>query len=115
MKISPAFWPTPVLIVSFIAFQATGSLLLRVAGTKSNLQAFQFFVAANAFGFVGTIFLTFALRDRNPNIIYALCHGGGFCVLQLAAYFLFQIPLTVWQWIGIALVSVGVVCLQIRL
>jgi multidrug transporter EmrE-like cation transporter len=105
---------TALCIIGFIVFQVSGSLCLRMASERSGLSAFYFFAAGNAVGFVGTVFLTLALRGQQPNLIYALCQGGGFCALQLAAYLLFSMPLSTIQWCGIGLIASGVVCVQFR-
>jgi len=104
-------WP---LVIAFISCSVTGSLCLRVAGTRNGWQAVAIFIAGNASGFLAATCLTFALRGRQPNLIYALCLGGGFCTLQLAAWMLFRVPLTAWQWFGISLIAAGIICLQIR-
>lgn len=105
---------TPFLVATFIIFSVTGSLLLRVAGQHHGWQAVLFFILGNTSGFVAATTLTLTLRGRHPNLIYAFCLGGGFCMLQLMSRVLFQVPLTTWQWFGITLIVAGVVCLQVR-
>jgi multidrug transporter EmrE-like cation transporter len=106
--------PAGIFIASFVFLSATGSLCLRVASQRSGPEALGFFAAGNVVGFFGTIFLTLALRTQHPNITYALCQGGAFCVLQLAALLFFRVPLTPPQWLGIVLIACGVVCVQLR-
>jgi multidrug transporter EmrE-like cation transporter len=55
-----------------------------------------------------------ALRDTNPNLIYALCLGGSFCALQLASMLLFKQPLAPVQWAGVSLVALGVILLAFK-
>ena len=105
---------TPFLVVAFIMFSVTGNLLLRVAGQHHGWQAVMIFIIGNISGFVAAITLTLTLRGRHPNLIYALCLGGGFCLLQLMSRVCFQVPLTTWQWLGVALIGAGVLCLQVR-
>ena len=105
---------TPFLVAAFIMFSVTGSLLLRVAGQHHGWTAVAVFLAGNISGFVAATVLTLTLRGRHPNLVYAFCLGGGFCMLQFMSRALFQVPLSIWQWIGIGFMSAGAVCLQIR-
>lgn len=105
---------TPWLVLAFIAFSVTGSLCLRVAGQHHGGPAVAWFIAGNASGFVAATLLTLTLRGRHPNIIYALCLGGGFCALQLAARLLFHVPLSPAQWLGVSLIAAGMIVLQVR-
>ena len=104
---------TPFLVAAFIAFSVTGSLLLRVAGQHNGWTAVAIFFAGNISGFVAATLLTLTLRGRHPNLIYAFCLGGGFCVLQLMSRLLFTMPLASWQWFGVGLIAAGIVLLQI--
>lgn len=106
--------PNAFFVLAFIAFSVSGSLCLRVAGDRGGAQGIYFFAAGNVIGFIGTIFLTLALRAHQPNITYALCQGGAFCVLQLAAFLIFRVPLTTVQWLGVSLIACGVCCVQVR-
>jgi multidrug transporter EmrE-like cation transporter len=114
MNLSVLPWPTALFVAGFVAFWVNGGLCLRMAAERSGAAALGFFAAGNVIGFCGTIFLTLSLRGQNPNVIYALCFGLGFCALQLAAYGLFRVPLSPAQWLGVALIATGVVCVQFR-
>ena len=65
-------------------------------------------------GFLCPVALVFALKGTNANIVYAVCWGGAFCLLQLAAWWIFRQPLSPWQWTGIAFVAIGILLLQVR-
>ena len=71
------------------------------------------FIAGNLIGFFCTVFLTLALKDHSPNVIYALCFGGGFFFLQLSSCVLFKSTLTLWQWFAICLIGSGIILLQL--
>lgn len=114
MRLGTLSLTTTWLVLGVIVCQASGALCLRMAGNTAGRTAVLYFLAGNTLGFCGTVFITFALRQTNPNLIYALCQGIGFCVLQLAAFFLFRQPLTTVQWLGVMLIASGVVCLQVR-
>ncbi len=104
--------PPWLYMVGFIMFQVSGSLLLRVASQRTGSAAVGLFFFGNAVGFCGATCLTLALRTQHPNLTFALCQGGAFCVLQLACYWAFRIPLRPAQWIGVAFIAAGVVCVQ---
>ncbi len=107
--------PAGVLVPAFIAFSVTGSLCLKLASQRSGLPAVAVFMAGNVIGFCAATLLTLTLRGRNPNLIYALCLGGGFCTLQLASWLIFRMPLAPAQWMGVGLIAGGMILLQIRL
>ena len=104
--------PPWLYMVGFILFQVCGSLLLRVASQRTGWPAFGWFSFGNIVGLCGVTCMWLALRTQNPNITFALCQGGAFCVLQLACYLAFRIPLRPAQWIGVAFIAAGVVCVQ---
>ena len=81
--------PPWLYMVGFIMFQVSGSLLLRVASQRTGSAAVGLFFFGNTVGFCGATCLTLALRTQHPNLTFALCQGGAFCVLQLACYVAF--------------------------
>ncbi len=105
---------TILLIVGFITFYTGDNVCLRYASERSGWPWFWWFAAGNALGFIATLMLTLALRAQHPNIIFALAQGGGFCVLQLTAFYLFRVPLSPVQWVGVALIALGIICVQLR-
>jgi multidrug transporter EmrE-like cation transporter len=109
-----AHLPAWLYMVGFIAFQVGGSMLLRVASQRSGGDAVGLFLLGNAVGFCGATCLTLALRTEHPNLTFAICQGGAFCVLQLASYAVFHVPLQSAQWVGIVLIAAGVVCVQLN-
>ncbi|HEY8240769.1 MAG TPA: hypothetical protein VIH35_04945, partial [Kiritimatiellia bacterium] len=74
----------------------------------------KYFILGNVVGFVCPVSLVLALRQANANLVYAICWGAAFCVLQFATWWLFKEPLSTWQWAGVALVGVGILLLQVR-
>jgi len=105
---------TSAAVVVFIVASVGSSLLFRAAAQSSGRTTLLYFVVGNLVGLGVSISLTLALRGTNPNLIYALCLGGTFCVLQLASAWLFKQPLSAVQWVGIALVAGGVVLLPFK-
>ena len=106
--------PPWAYMLGFVVFQVSGSLLLRAASQRTGTTAVGIFFLGNAVGFCGATCLTLALRTEHPNLTFALCQGLAFCILQLASYCVFQIPVRPAQWIGIAFIAGGVVCVQLN-
>ena len=98
--------------VGFILFQVCGNLFLRIASQRTGSAAVGLFFLGCTICFVGTMCLTLALRTQHPNLTFALCQGGAFCVLQLACYAAFRIPLRPAQWMGVAFIAAGIFCVQ---
>jgi multidrug transporter EmrE-like cation transporter len=103
-----------VCVVGFIAANVFSSITYKYTAEAKGAAAFWLFVLGNVVGVIAPIALTFALKRGNPNMIYALCYGGAFTVLQLVAWRLFNQPLSAIQWTGIALVTAGIWLLQWR-
>jgi multidrug transporter EmrE-like cation transporter len=108
--------PSPVTalcLVGFIVGQTASGIWFKLAADRHGMSALGWFIAANVAGFLCAICLPLALRGQHPNIIYALCMGGGFCALQLVSALLFRCPLSLVQWLGVAMVGVGLLCLAL--
>ena len=105
---------TTAAVVVFIVASVGSSLLFRVAAQHTGRTTILYFVLGNLAGLSVSISLTLALRGTNPNVIYALCLGGTFCVLQLASAWLFKQPLSPVQWVGVAFVAGGLALLPFK-
>lgn len=101
-------------IAGYIAAFLGVNLAMKFAAQREGAAYWSWFIGGNVVGFFCTVFLTQALRGGNPNLVYAICIGAGFCLLQILSFILFKEPLTFWQWLGIGLVGFGILCLQIR-
>ena len=103
---------TTLLCLGFVLAQVSANLCFKMVEGRS-APSLGWFIAGNVIGFFCTVFLTLALRNNNPNIIYALCFGGGFFFLQLFSCVLFKSTLTSWQWFAITLIGSGILLLQL--
>jgi multidrug transporter EmrE-like cation transporter len=101
-------------IVGFTIASAWSGVQFKLAAENAGRTALWHFILGNLIGALGPIALTLALKRANPNIVYALCFGGAFTVLQLISWRLFHQPLSTYQWLGIACVAIGIFLLQIR-
>jgi multidrug transporter EmrE-like cation transporter len=102
-----------VCVLGFIAANSFSSIQFKYAAEAAGRKALWHFILGNLVGFLGPVALTFALRRANPNIIYALCYGGAFAVLQLVSWRLFDQALSRPQWAGVLLVGLGICLLQV--
>ncbi len=105
---------TLVAILVFILASAGSSLLFRVAAQHTGRTTILYFILGNCVGLAVSSSLTLALRGTNPNLVYAMCLGGSFCLLQLASMLLFKQPLAPVQWVGVSFVAIGVVLLAFK-
>lgn len=103
-----------VCVTGFVLTQVGATLSFKYAADRSGWEALKFFILGNVIGFLCPVCLTLALRGTNANVIYAVCFGASFCLMQFGAWWLFRQALSPFQWTGIGLVSLGIVFLQIR-
>ena len=105
---------TIAAVGAFILASVGSSLLFRMAAQHAGRTMIVYFILGNCVGLAVSISLTLALRGTNPNLIYAMCLGGAFCLVQLASTLLFKQPLSPVQWVGVALVVSGLVLLPLN-
>ena len=97
-----------------MAASAWSSIQFKFAADASGRKAIWYFVLGNLIAALGPVAMTLALKRANPSVVYALCYGCAFALLQLVSWRLFHQNLSSWQWAGIALVGVGIFLLQVR-
>lgn len=101
-------------VVGCMIASAWSCVQFKLAADETGRKAIWHFIWGNLIGAVGPVALTFALKRAHPNVVYALCFGCAFTLLQLVSWRLFQQPLSSYQWAGIACVAAGIFLLQIR-
>jgi multidrug transporter EmrE-like cation transporter len=105
---------TIVAVAGYILASIGSSLLFRVAAQHTGRTALIYFIIGNCVGLGVSVSLTLALRNTNPNLIFAVCLGGAFCALQLVSAMVFKQPLAPVQWVGISLIAIGLVLLPFK-
>jgi len=105
---------TAACILGFVVSQTGAYICLRIASQHSGLQFYAIFFLGTTIGFGSPVCMTLALKDSNPNVIYAFCIGGSFFVLQFMSSILFRQTLSIPQWAGIFLVGTGLLLLQMK-
>jgi multidrug transporter EmrE-like cation transporter len=101
-------------VIGYAIASAGSCVFFKLAAQHAGKTALYYFVFGNVIGAMCPIALTLALRGTTPSIIYALCFGGAFALVQMITWHYFREPLSPWQWMGICLVGVGILMLQIR-
>jgi multidrug transporter EmrE-like cation transporter len=101
-------------VAGYILASVGSGLLFRVAAQHTGRMALLYFILGNCVGLGVSISLTLALRNTNPNLIFAACLGGAFCALQLASTLIFKQPLAPVQWVGVSLVAIGLTLLPFK-
>ena len=108
----------PIVIVA-LALVNLGAVVLSQIGFKwaANSQDWRGFVSGqiigNLAGFVGVLTLTLLMRYVPMHLATAISMGLGFVLVQVvAAHWLFHEPLQVGQWLGIALVAIGIIVIS---
>lgn len=102
-----------IWVLGFVIANTWASILFKLAAENSGRKAIWYYVIGNIIGALGPLALTLGLKGGNPNVVYALCYGGAFTVLQIVSWRMFNQPLSSFQWAGIASVTVGIWLLQI--
>ncbi|MEW6156543.1 MAG: hypothetical protein AB1813_03885 [Verrucomicrobiota bacterium] len=101
-------------VLAFILASAGSGIYFKLAAENHGRTAWWYFIIGNFIGVICPIALTFALKYGHPNVIYALCFGGAFALLQIASWRFFKQPLSFWQWAGVCAVAAGIVLLHVR-
>jgi multidrug transporter EmrE-like cation transporter len=101
-------------VVAFAISNAWSGIQFKFAAQSTGRTALLHFIIGNLIAACGPVALTFALKRGHPNVVYALCFGTAFVVLQLAAWRVFQQPLSLTQWAGVGCVGAGIFLLQVR-
>lgn len=105
---------TVLFIIGFAVSQTGAYVCLRFASQETGLRMASIFLLGNIIGFGSPVCLTMALKNANPNIIYAMCIGGSFFILQFVSSAVFQRPLNFLQWMGILLIGIGLLFVQMQ-
>src|SRR5688572_6020546 len=74
---------TFLCIVGYAIVNASSGILFKFAAENSARKALWYFIWGNLIGFLGPVALTLALKQGNPSVVYGLCFGGAFAVLQI--------------------------------
>ena len=100
---------TGALLVLFVIMQVAAQLCFKYGSLKPQHHLLGFIVG-NVFG-ASSIWLLILLYQRlNANLALALAIGLAFVCTQLALAWVFHSQLVVGQWLGILLITAGILC-----
>lgn len=100
-------------VAGFVLANTSSSILFKLAAEASGRKALWPFILGNLVGALGPVTLTFGLKLGDPSLVYALCFGGAFTILQIVSLLVFNQTLSHYQWAGIGLVTLGIWLLQV--
>jgi multidrug transporter EmrE-like cation transporter len=66
-------------------------------------------VIGNIFGVSSTWLLILLYRFMNVNVAFAIAFGLSFVCVQITLFLIFHSSLTIGQWAGISLITIGIV------
>ena len=97
-----------VFLVAFWSMQVAANLCFK-AGSAMPTRWLAGFVLGNVVGASSIVFMMKLYARLDPNLAMALAGGGSFVCIQLALAACFGPRPTMQQWVGVALVAVGMV------
>lgn len=98
-------------IVIFWGMQIIAQLLFKW-GTTDQGNWMLGFVVGNFFGFSSIWLLMILYKELNPNIALGIATAGSFLLSQIALSYFFKSNINTTQWLGVALIAVGVTMLS---
>jgi len=104
-------WVAVVLAVFNLAMVVVSNVSLKFSALSANWRGFLAWqVAGNLAGFAGVLSFTLLLRQLPLNMAYALSAGLGFVLVEvIGARLIFHEAISVAQWLGVTLVTAGIV------
>ncbi len=103
------------LILANLASTVVSNVGLEWSAASSKLRGFLWWqVVGNVTGFLGVLAFTFLLRFIPLHLAYAFTAGLGFVAVQFfGAHLVCGEVITTSQWLGMALITVGVVIVSL--
>lgn len=100
-----------VLAILNLAMVVTAQVSFKFSALSNRWKDFiAWQVAGNLAGFAGVLSLTFLLRRLPLNMAYALSAGLGFVLVEVVgARLIFREAISTVQWLGVFLVTAGIV------
>lgn len=99
-----------VLLVLAISSEVLGTVMLKASEGFSKWTPVVGVVLGYALSF---LFLGLALKDIGVGVAYAIWSGLGTIGIVIAGYVLFGEQLTIWGYVGIAVIIAGVIILNV--
>ena len=99
------------LVLIYLILTIASNIGFKLSALSRGLQGFLGWqVIGNVFGLLGVLAFTFLLRLLPLHLAYAFTYGLGFVGVQVVgAHFFFHEAIAPTQWLGIALIAIGIV------
>jgi drug/metabolite transporter (DMT)-like permease len=95
-------------IIAYWTIGIIAGLLFRLGGVTAELRVWCF-IGGNLFGITSTWFLMKLYSSMNVNIATVISSAGTFILFQFILWKYFHSPLSGLQWLGLAMMAVGIV------
>lgn len=104
-------WLTIVFAALNIAMVVVSNVSFKLSALSANWRGFLAWqIAGNLAGFASVLSLTFLLKQLPLSTAYALSAGLGFVLVEVVgARLIFHEAISTAQWLGVLLVTVGIV------
>lgn len=109
--LSPLTWMAMIVALSA---HTGASIFFKKAAQQKGTRAMAIFALGNVIGFINPICKTIALRNNNPNVIFAIMGGLGGIIFVFVINWVFQGKLTRFQWFAILIIIFGSILLQFQ-
>ncbi len=107
-------WLLIVIVIANLALVALSNISFKFSAISPDWRRVLFWqLIGNIAGFGGVITFTLALRQIPLSIAFALSAGLGFVLVEVVgALLIFHETITTIQWLGVALVTGGIVLIS---
>jgi len=114
LKSGMSVWLLIAIVIANLALVALSNISFKFSAQSPDWRGFLFWqVLGNIAGFASVLTFTLALRQIPLSIAFALSAGLGFVLVEvIGAHFVFHEAISAIQWLGVALVAVGVVLIS---
>jgi len=99
-----------IYLIIFWAMQVVAQILFKWGSAHSSYWLWGFFLG-NFFGMSSIWFLMLIYKMINPNIALGIAFGGAFLLSQLALALIFKSKINFLAWVGIVMMTVGMILL----
>ncbi|MDD5597244.1 MAG: hypothetical protein PHV82_04830 [Victivallaceae bacterium] len=101
-----------IMIATYIVLQVMGALLFKW-GSEAQEHWLTGFILGNTLAFSSIWILMNLFKQMNPNIAMGICGGSASLLAQIAIAWVFRTHINYLQWLGIGLITCGIVILCI--
>lgn len=109
--LSPFTW---LAMFGALSAHTGASICFKKAAQQNGTRALAIFAMGNVIGFINPICKTIALRNNNPNVIFAIMGGLGGVIFVFVINWVFEGKLTRSQWFAIMIIIFGSILLQLQ-